>query len=279
MFALAYPPWMRLLVAALAAVAGASLPLILVHVVRANDPPVTPGGLAWLVTVWSALPALAAALLRRASQARLEVSSSRIVIARADTSLDVPRDAIAGVEPWTIPLPTTGTWLRLASGRRLGWALAGATIDELVAGLAAAGIPDARAALAHPTMVHAHARRVAARPAMLTDWRLKFILFPLLPGAVLFYTHQHIAYGGTFGQWYLESPRAWLVELAIHWVTTALYCVLFASVWRGVAEIVTLGAAWVAPRAAVGVRRAAEVGCVAVYYPGVLGLLVARYVA
>src|SRR6185369_14533103 len=49
----------------------------------------------------------------------------------------------------------------------------------------------------------------------------------------LFYTHQHIAYGGTFGQYYLEGPGAWLTTFAEYWSNTVILLVSYASCWRG----------------------------------------------
>ena len=49
----------------------------------------------------------------------------------------------------------------------------------------------------------------------------------------------------------------------------SIYLLLYASVWRSIAEGAALLAAWVAPARALGVRRAAEVACLVAYYGGV----------
>ena len=105
----------------------------------------------------------------------------------------------------------------------------------------------------------------------------KFVAFALLPASVLFYTHQHIAYGGTFGQYYLEGLGPYVATLVTYWVTVAIYLVLYAGVWRGLGEGVALVAARVAPSRAARVRRAVEVTCRVLYYGGAPLLLVARY--
>jgi apolipoprotein N-acyltransferase len=128
--------------------------------------------------------------------------------------------------------------------------------------------------------VYARARLAgAATGGPLRQVAIKFVAFPLLPALVLFYTHQHIAYGGFWGQWVLESPGSWLTTLATHWLTVAIYCVIYASVWRGLAEAAAIAAARIAPAYATRVRRAAEIACLALYYGGVPALLVARYLA
>jgi len=56
-----------------------------------------------------------------------------------------------------------------------------------------------------------------------------------------------------------------------------IYQVLYASVWRGLAEPVCLVAAAVAPSRAARVRRAAELAIRVVYYVGVPALLALRF--
>ena len=138
------------------------------------------------------------------------------------------------------------------------------------------GIAAARAAVDHPTMVYAHAKAAAGA------WRwyhlmAKFPLFALAPTAVLFNAHQHIAYGGPLGEYYLYGLGAYLETFAIYRATVTTYCVLYASVWRGLAEGVALLAAHVAPSRAARVRRAAEIACRVLYYGGVPVLLALRF--
>ena len=105
----------------------------------------------------------------------------------------------------------------------------------------------------------------------------KFPLFALLPTAVLFNAHQHIAYGGLLGQYYLHGLRAYLLTFAVYWVTVAIYLVLYASTWRALGEAAALLAAWTAPSRAARVRRGVEVGCRVLYYGGVPVLLALRF--
>ena len=99
----------------------------------------------------------------------------------------------------------------------------------------------------------------------------------MLPAAVLFNAHQHIAYGGTFGQYYLEGLAPYLETLATYWSTMSIYLLLYAAPWRGIAEAAALLTACLAPRHALRVRRAAETTCRVVFYAGVPILLLARF--
>src|SRR5206468_3785068 len=81
----------------------------------------------------------------------------------------------------------------------------------------------------------------------------------LLPTAVLFNAHQHITYGGVLGEYYLLGLGSYVRTFAVHWLTLTIYLVLYASVWRGLAEGTALLGACVAPARAAWVRRAAEI--------------------
>jgi hypothetical protein len=102
-------------------------------------------------------------------------------------------------------------------------------------------------------------------------------MFALFPAGVLFNAHQYIAYGGTWGQWYLEGPLPWLQTALVYWLTVTVYLVLYASAWRGVTEAASLVAALGGEAQALRARRLAElVGRVA-YYAGVPLLLALRF--
>ncbi|MGH7787706.1 MAG: hypothetical protein ACRERC_12610 [Candidatus Binatia bacterium] len=271
-----YTPLWRVLAALLFAVSRAALPLLLVAAVLSTDPPVAPLALIEAVVALSLLPGLAAGLIRRAGGARASVIDGELRLERGDVQIAVPLTAIAAIEPWRLPLPEPGLTLRLRSGRRLPYGLAG---DDLLAGLerlVAAGVDGARSAAAHPTIVYA-----AARPPRPRWYHRvgRYVLFALLPTAILFNAHQYIAYGGTLGEYRLLGLGAYLRTLGLYWGLVALHLVLFASLWRGAAEAAALAAAWVAPSRAATVRRHAETACQVLYYGGVPALLAARFLS
>lgn len=265
----------RAATAVLLAIAAVNLPFSLAAIVLMTDPPVTPPVLVRSLLVFSILPAGAAWALLRLFRTAIDARDGAFVLARPGLEVAVPSESVASVEPWRLPLPRPGLTLRLRSGERLRWGVAAADPDRLLDVLGEAGV-DAGAARAHPMVAYARERARHTRSGAVR-LLLKFVGFGALPTAILFNAHQHIAYGGTFGQYYLYGPSAYLETLAIYWALTAIYLVLFASLWRGLAEIAAVSAAWLSPARAGGVRRAAEIACSLLYYGGVPSLLLYRF--
>jgi len=272
-------PW-RVAAAALVTVSGVSLPAILLLVLLATDPPVTPPILVRLVAVLTVLPGLAAWLVQRALTADIHLRSTELVVHRRGLRLEIPWVSIAWIAPWTVPLPGPGFSLWMRSGRRFRWSLQAADPTPLLLALAdAGGLEIARVATQHPNLVYANVKR-----SVVQRWRWyhlagKFVVLALGPAAVLFNAHQHIAYGGFLGEYYLLGLRSYLETFGIYWTTVTIYLVLYASVWRGVAEGVALVAAHVAPSRAARVRRAVENACRVLYYAGVPILLGIRFLS
>ena len=279
MRARAYPLVWRTVAGVLVAVSRGSLPIILLLVVTASDPPVTPPVLFVLVTVLAVVPAVAAWLIGRAFAAQVEARAEGLVIRRLGWHLEVPWPAIAEILPWVVPLPGVGLSFRLGSGRRLP---CGVEINDpalLLAQLAErGGVGAARAAAAHPGVVYGRARASVGRRRWY-HWVGRFPLFALLPTGVLFNAHQHIAYGGPLGQYYLVGLQAYLRTFAVYWATVTIYVVLYAAVLRGGAEAIAWIVAWAAPRFAAPVRHAVETASQILYYVGVPLLLALRFLA
>jgi hypothetical protein len=268
----------RLAAAALVALSRGSLALVALAAVTVAPALLEPPTLVPILAGLSLGPALVGWALGRASAAELELEGDDLVVRRRGLEIEVPLASIARVEPWRLPLPGPGLGLRLRSGRLLRWGLELPDPTPLLRALAARGVESADMAARHPTAVFARARAVAAdgrwgRPLV------KFALFSLAPTAVLFRAHQHIAYGGTLGQYYLEGLRPYLATLAFYWATVALYLLLYASAWRALAEGVSWASAHLAPARAIQARRAAERTCLAAYYAGVPALLAVRFLA
>src|SRR5579871_528139 len=265
--AYAYPPVWRLVTGGRVGVSRASLLGILAWVLLAPETvPLFPL-LRPVIVLW-ALPGVAAWLLRRACAAGVTCRGGVLLVRTRDRTVEVPCAAVARVAPWMLPLPGPGLSLWLRSGRRLGHGLAVTDPGPLLAVLADAGVESARGVLAHPAVAWARARAAARRER----WyhRLgKFGGFALLPAALVFNAHQHIAFGGPLGQYYLEGPAAYLRTFAIYWAFAATYLLLWAALWRAAGEAVAGLAAAVAPSRAARVRRAVEIGCRLGYYVGV----------
>ncbi len=193
-----------------------------------------------------------------------------LVISRRGLRLEVPCAAIARVAPWAVPLPGPGLWLWLRSGRRLRYGLQADDPTPLLAALAATGaVASADAATRHPGVLYAHIKYGRGARPRWYHLLAKFAGFGLLPTAVWFNAHQHIAYGGLFGQYYLEGLSPYLKTFLISWSLASIYLLLYASVWRALAEVTAVLTAWAAPAYAAAVRQLSEIVCRVMYYVGV----------
>ena len=274
----AYPLAMRLGAGWLLAASGLSLPLLLARILLANDPPMTPPMVLRAFIALTVLPALAALFIQRALRGTLEVAGGELVVRVGGQRFEVPLAQIAAVAPWRIPLPMPGFRLRLASGKRFALGLGADDPTPILRALADGGVTVAEEAASHPAVVYARVKHVLGR----LGWRrtlLKFPLFGLVVSAIPFNAHQHIAYGGLFGQYYLEGAWPWARTFLVYWATITIYLVLYASVWRWPAEIV----AWLAARRGEALARRTRVVvewvCRVVYYAGVLLMLALRFSA
>lgn len=269
-------PW-RSVAGSLVALSRASLPALAVALALRGGEPIALHTLAATLAAFSALPALAAWLLARAFAASVEVRERTLHVRGRNLRLEAPCASLEHVTPWRVPLPGPGLALRLRSGAPLRPDLEADDLLPLLTALAeAGGVAAARDALRDPGVVYAHARHAHGRGF----WRRPLVKFPgfaLLPAAILFNAHQHIAYGGWLGQWQLEGAAAWWRTLAVYWATVCAYLVLYASVLRALAETVARLAARAGEARAARVRRVIEIACGALYYLGVPVLLAARF--
>ena len=102
------------------------------------------------------------------------------------------------------------------------------------------------------------------------------MLFPLVPALPAFRLHQHIAFGGSFGEYYTYGLQAYLVAFGLWWASWAIGMVLVAAALRMLVEAgVLLSRARHAGDAA-ATRRALECAARWLYYAGVPIVLLAR---
>lgn len=269
-------PW-RIIAGALVALSGAGTIIVFALVLLSDNPPVTPDVLFVLFGALVLVPVLLTWSIRRRSAATVEVDHLTMAISRRGLRLEVPGTAIKEVTPWVVPLPGPGFSLRMSSGRRLRYGVETAEASRLLQALGdLTDVAVARAAACHPSVAYAAAKS-ASCPGGWMHVLLKFVLFSLFPALVLFNAHQHIAYGGTFGEYYLLGLRSYVATFVVYWATTAIYLVLYAGIWRGLAEAVSLAASWVARAYASPVRRVVESVCRVAYYGGVPLLLLIRF--
>ncbi|MCX7041441.1 MAG: apolipoprotein N-acyltransferase [Gammaproteobacteria bacterium] len=230
----------------------------------------------WMFAGLVVAPEAAAWALRRAFAATVRVADGMLVLEQAGRRTEIDAKDITAVDAWTVPIPSAGAWLRLASGQRWTQGIALADPSALVRALVHAGAP---ATLAHTltrrAAVYAHVCATAKR------WRIdgplfKFVLFPLVPALPAFRLHQHIAYGGTFGEYYTFGLKAYLIALAIWWASWAIGMVLFAAVLRVGIEAITLMAIALRPERVGDARNTLEGLGRLLFYVGVPAWLLMR---
>jgi len=273
----AYPAAWRLIAGALVGLSRASLPALALSVASQLSEPYPLPTLLAALAAFSALPGLAAWLLERAFAANVEVRERTLHIRGRNLRLEVPCTSIERVEPWRLPLPGPGVSLRLRSGAVLRPGLEIPDLEPLLGALAeAGGVASAREALRQPWVAYAHAKQRHPR-GLFAHPLFKFPGFGLLPTGVLFNAHQHIAYGGSLGQYHLEGLGPYLQTFGEYWGTVCVYLLLYASVWRTLAEAAALLAARAGPARAASARRTLELACGVLYYLGVPALVLARF--
>lgn len=181
-------------------------------------------------------PAAAAWAIERVFAARARIDAGMLVLQQGHKRIEVPVDRIVTARAWRIPLPGTGMDLGLASGACFAYGIAVADIHVLLRVLTDAGSPVRLADAVSARMAdYATARSLATWPR-LDHPLVKFVLFPLLLALPAFRLHQHIAFGGTFGEYYTYGLAAWLTGLLIWWAAWSLGLMMFAAALRIVVE-------------------------------------------
>ena len=123
----------------------------------------------------------------------------------------------------------------------------------------------------------AYARARLAVPRRRIDHpALKFVLFPLVPALPAFRLHQHIAFGGTFGEYYTFGLKAYLIALVIWWASWAIGLVLFAAALRAAIEASTLLSIALRPERTIDVTKGLERLGRLIFYVGVPAWLLMR---
>ena len=99
-------------------------------------------------------------------------------------------------------------------------------------------------------------------------------MLPLALALPAFRLHQHIAYGGSFGEFYTFGLKAYLTTLSLWWATWAIGVVLCAAALRAAIELGTVAAVLAAPLHALKVRQCLERTGLAMLYAGLPAWLI-----
>ncbi|MFZ2755226.1 MAG: hypothetical protein WAZ48_17505, partial [Lysobacteraceae bacterium] len=126
-------------------------------------------------------------------------------------------------------------------------------------------------------LAYARTRLAVARHRLLDHPLVKFALFPLVPALPAFRLHQHIAFGGTFGEYHTYGLQAYLTALGIWWASWAIGLVIFSALLRVIIETGTWLSLVVRRESAIGIRRMLEVLGRVVFYVGVPAWLLIRF--
>ncbi len=216
-----------------------------------------------------AAPEFMAWCIGRAFAATAFIDGDALVLEQRTRRVEIPLRNIAGLQAWRWPLPSAGTWISLASGTRWGGGLALADLPALADALVRAGVAPALGR-AKDGRIAAYMRLRARLPQRWWDHGfVKFVLYPLVLALPAFRLHQHIAYGGTFGEYQSYGLQAYLSALAIWWASWAIGLVLFAAVLRILTEAGTLLALLLQPARAGDARRWLETGARLLFFVGV----------
>ncbi len=231
----------------------------------------------WMFVGLVLAPAAAAWAIQRAFAATLSVEGDTLVLEQSERRIEIRASDIVAVTPWALPLPSTGVRLTLASGQRWSHGIATNDPAAFVAALVRAGAqPKLGDTLAGRAIDYARTRAAIVR-GRLDHPLTKFVLFPLVPALPAFRLHQHIAFGGTFGEYYTYGLKAYLVALLIWLATWAIGLVCFAAVLRVLIEVGTMLALAFKPTRAIDARRALEFIGRLVFYLGLPAWFLIRF--
>lgn len=258
----AYPPWARSVLALLVCVRFAGVWLVTLLVLLATDPPVTPPALFLLFGLFIVLPFGLEGALRAWFRGVCEFGDELWRLRGRRRRIEVPTSSRPCLVPWVLPLPRPGVSVRLRSGRVLPERLEGLAADLVERWICSGVTGTQRASFA---FLRARTRLPARR--LLHDL-FKYAGFALPPALIAWNLHQHIAYGGAWGEFYLRGARAFLLTAVQYYAITVTYLLLYGGLLRSGAEV----AAWVvtlrAPHRAKRWRLLAERFCQLGYYVG-----------
>ena len=225
------------------------------------------------------LPLLLAWAIRRIRAARADIDDGMLVFTQAAQTIEVPLANVMQLHLAWRGGPDAVLQLVLASGRRWPTCIAVADPRAFARMLASAGRDLSWTNHRTSGIAEYAAIRAAARHRWFDHAAIKCLLFPLLPALPAFRLHQHIAFGGTFGELYTYGAGAWFGGLLIWWAAWALGLMLLAAALRIVIEAI-IAVVFLAGRSDVrGFRRWLERGGRAVYYLGAPAWLLLRLLA
>ena len=224
-------------------------------------------------TGWFVVPEAIAVCLLLAFAARATVDNGILVLNRSGRRIVLALSDISAATAWRLPLPGPGLTLHLADGDCWRYGLATQRPNAWAHALKTAGAGLTGAVPTHWAATYGRARE-GIRKGWLAHAGIKFGLLPLALALPAFRLHQHIAYGGSFGEFYTFGLRAYLTTLSLWWATWAIGVVLCAAALRAAIELGTVAAVLAAPLHALKVRQCLERTGLAMLYAGLPAWLI-----
>ena len=225
------------------------------------------------------LPEAVAWCVLQAFSGTLSVENGVLVLTRGQRRMTLALTELRAVTVWWLPLPGLGVTLHMAPGSRWPRSLMLAEPTALRAvwlkgaDFASGGAATTSSSTRFARLVQAWQWASASRFASL--WA-KYLLLPMLLALPAFRLHQHIAYGGSFGEYYTFGLQAYLTTLALWWAAWAIGVLLCAAALRAAIEVATLIVVGVRPELTLSVRIWLERFGLLGLYVGVPGWLVLR---
>jgi apolipoprotein N-acyltransferase len=235
-------------------------------------------------------PEVAARGLLWASRATLSLQGGLLVATRGTRRIELALQEVVALRAWRVPSPGPGVSLQLASGATWHYALAHVDALALQAALAAqavqspreAGAVDGEARVKPLSPVwaarHAQASLAPRGNRYLNHALTKFALLPFLLAMPAFRLHQHIAFGGSFGEAQMFGIAAYAKGFALWWAAWAIGVILVAAVLRAAIECATLAAVLWRPARALEARQGLERLGLAALYLGIPAWFALRFV-
>jgi apolipoprotein N-acyltransferase len=222
-------------------------------------------------------PVAAAWAIMRAFSAVVRIENHRLLLQQRERRIEISIRDIAAVEVWKLPLPVPGMHVRMSSTQSGLQSIAVADPSALIQALIAAGASTALANTSNTWMAIYARTRASVRRWRIDHVLLKFVLFPFLLAIPAFRLHQHIAYGGSFGEYYTFGLKAYLIAFLIWWASWVIGMTLLAALLRVIIEAGTLLAIVMRQKHASDVRSWLELLGRLCFYVGVPIWLLVRF--
>jgi apolipoprotein N-acyltransferase len=225
------------------------------------------------------LPEAVAWCVLQAFSGTLSIENGALVLTRGQRRMTLALTELRAITLWRLPLPGLGVTLHMAPDsnwpRRLMLAYPTALRSVWLQGADLAGGGAATQGLSPRFMSLVQAWQWASASRFASLWA-KYLLLPLLLALPAFRLHQHIAYGGSFGEYYTFGLQAYLTTLALWWAAWAIGVLLCAAALRAAIEVATLIVVVFRPELTLSVRVWLERFGLVALYVGVPGWLVLR---